>query len=93
MKYLKIGIMLAYCAPNKFFRTVAIDFVKKLSMLEEILLSSCLAFTQIHKLHNYGQFKLHRGIITMPPNIDYIQSSLQHSHKDRTTIRKLLKCK
>ena len=62
--------MPAYFAPNVFSRTLAIDFVKQLSMLEEILLSSRLAFAQIHKLHNYGQFKLHGGIINVPPNID-----------------------
>lgn len=55
-------------------------------MLEEILLSSHLAFTQIHKLHNYNQFKLHGGIINVPANIDQIQSLLQHLHENRTTI-------
>jgi hypothetical protein len=41
-------------------------------------MSPCLAFAQIHTLHNFGQFKLLRSIINVPTNIDQTQNLLPH---------------
>jgi hypothetical protein len=59
--------------------------------LEERLISPRIAFAQIHKLHNFGQFKLHGSIINVPTNIDQTQSLLPRLPKDGTTIGILLK--
>jgi hypothetical protein len=59
--------------------------------LEERLISPHIAFAQIHKLHNFGQFKLHGSIINVPANIDQTQSLQPRLLEDGTTIRILLK--
>jgi hypothetical protein len=59
--------------------------------LEERLISPRIAFAQIHKLHNFGQFKLHGSIINVPTNIDQTQSLLPRLPEDGTTIGILLK--
>jgi hypothetical protein len=65
--------------------------VQQLTELEERLISPRIAFAQIYKLHNYGQFKLHGSIINIPANIDQTQSLLPRLPEDGTTIGILLK--
>ena len=55
------------------------------------MISPRLVFTQIHKLHNYGQYELHGGIINVPANIDQTQSLLPRLPEDESTIGILLK--
>jgi hypothetical protein len=80
-----------FCIPNNIFRNSIIKSVKLLTVLEERLISRCLVFAQICKVHNFGQFKLHGCIINMPANIDRTQSLLPHLPGDGTTIGMLLK--
>ena len=89
---IKIDTILFYCVPNNIFRSSIIGFVKQLTSLEERLISPRLAFAQIHRLHNYSQYKLHRSIINVPANIDLIQFMLLRLPEDGTTIGILLKC-
>ena len=55
------------------------------------MISPRIAFAQIHKLHNYGQYKLHGSIINVPTNIDQTQSLLPRLPEDESTIGILLK--
>ena len=55
------------------------------------MISPRLAFAQIHKSHNYGQYKLHGSIINVPTNIDQTQSLLLDLLEDKSTIGILLK--
>jgi hypothetical protein len=48
-------------------------------------------FAQIHKLHNFGQFKLHGNIINVIANIDQTQSLLPRLLEDSITIEILFK--
>ena len=88
---IKKGIIPTYCVPNNIFRNSVIESVKQLTILEERLISPRLAFAQIHKLYNYGQYKLHGSIINVPANIDQTQSVLPRLPEDGTTIGILLK--
>ena len=56
------------------------------------MISPRLAFAQIHKLYNYGQYKLYESIINFPANIDQTQSLLPELPEDESTIGILLKC-
>ena len=55
------------------------------------MISPRLAFAQIQKLHNYGQYKLYGSIINVPTDIDQTQSLLPRLPKDESTIGILLK--
>ena len=55
------------------------------------MISPRLAFGQIHKLLNYGQYKLHGSIINVPANINQTQSLLLRLPEDESTIGILLK--
>jgi hypothetical protein len=65
--------------------------VQQLTELEERLISPRIAFAQIHKLYNFGQFKLHGSIINVLANIDQTQSLLPRLPEVGTTIGILLK--
>lgn len=80
-----------YCVPNNISRNSIITSVKQLTSLEERLISPRLAFAQIHRLYNYGQYKLHGSIVNVPANIDLTQSILPRLPEDGTTIGVLLK--
>ena len=67
---IKIDTIPFYCFLNNFSRSSIIGSMKQLTSLEERLISPPLAFAQIHRLHNYGQYKLHGSIINVPANID-----------------------
>ena len=56
------------------------------------MISPRLAFAQIHKLHNYGQYKLYGSIINVLANIDQTQSLLPRLPEDESMIRILLNC-
>jgi hypothetical protein len=79
------------CVPNNICRNSIIKFVQQLIELEERLVSPRIAFAQIHKLHNFAQFKLHGSIINVPSNIDQTQSLFPRLLEDGTTIGTLLK--
>ena len=89
---IKEGIIPIFCVPQNIGRNSIIESVKQLTILEERMISPHLAFAQIHKLHNYGQYKLHGSIINVPANIDQIQSLLPRLPEDQSTIGILLKC-
>ena len=88
---IKKGIIPIFCVPQNICRNSIIESIKQLTVLEERMISPRLAFSQIHKLHNYCQSKLHGSIINVPTNIDQIQSLLPRLPKDELTIGMLLK--
>jgi len=88
---IKINKIPTYYVPKNIFRNLMIESVKKLNVLEGRLISSRQAFAQICKLHNYGQYKLHRSVINVPANIDKIQSTLPRFPENDMTIEVVIK--
>ena len=74
---IKIDSIPYYSVSNNISRSSIIESLKQLTSLEERLISLHLAFAQIRKLHNCGQYKLvHRSIINVLANIGYTQSNV-----------------
>jgi hypothetical protein len=80
-----------YLVPNSISRNEIIPLVQRLTQLEEQLISPCLAFAQIYKIHGYGQYSIHGSIINVPSNINETQSILPRLPHDDLTIGILLK--
>ena len=89
--FIKKGIIPIFCIPQNIGRNSIIESIKQFTVLEERMISPRLAFAQIHKLHNYGQYKLHGSIINVHANIDQTQSLLPRLSEDESTIGILLK--
>jgi hypothetical protein len=64
---------------------------KKLTQLEECIISSCFVFVQIYKLKGYGQYKMHDSVINILTNVNQTQSILSHLPHDGATIGVFLK--
>ena len=80
-----------FCVPQKIYRSSIIESIKQLIVLEERMISLRLEFAQIHKLHNYGKYKLHGSIINVLANIDQTQPLLSRLLKDELIIGIYLK--
>jgi hypothetical protein len=91
LNFLKKCEIPKFCVPNNICRNSIMKSIQQLTELEERLISLRIAFARIHKLHNFGQFKLYGSIINVPTNIDQTQSLLPRLPEDGTTIEILLK--
>jgi hypothetical protein len=78
LNLIKKGKIPTFCIQNNISINSIIKSIKQLTELEERLISPCLAFAQIHKLHNFRQFKSHGSIINVPANIGQTQFLLPH---------------
>lgn len=65
--------------------------MQRLTQLEEHLISFCLVFAQIYKIHGYDQYTIHGSMINVSSNINKTQSILLQLPCDDLTIGILLK--
>ncbi len=66
---------LLYEVPNKISENEIIPLIQKLTQLEEIFLLPHLAFVQIYKVYDYGQYA---SVINVPTNVNQTQFILSH---------------
>ena len=53
--------------------------MQRLTQLEEHLISFCLVFAQIYKIHGYDQYTIHGSMINVSSNINKTQSILSRN--------------
>ena len=78
-----------YQVLNSISRNEIILSIQRLTQLEERLISPCLVFAQIYKIH--CQYTMHGSIINVLSNINEIQSILLQLPHDDLTIGKFFK--
>jgi hypothetical protein len=66
---------LLYEVPNKISENEIIPLVQKLTQLKENFLLPHLAFVQIYKVYDYGQYA---SVINVPTNVNQTQFILSH---------------
>ena len=72
LNFIKIDSIPFYCVSYNIFRSSIIGSMKQHTSLGKRLKSPRLAFAQIHRLYNYGSYKLYGSILNLHANIDLI---------------------